>query len=231
LTISDALYGLPNASTNNNPIKIPLEISDCWASRLYSKEGLLTDHVSPKLDDLQLSRISILGEGQTMKDLPDDLQHPSFKKRANRRVMDGTPSEKRGGAPSGLKRLRSGEPCLTITGAAIREFVHPHENRYLTIRECARIQSFPDDFKFYGSTSQKIQQIGNAIPPFLAEIFANHIQEIGFNCDGNDKSGRLLGFKLSKSDGLSPALCQTQEMLSSLCRNNFKQLSIFDHAD
>ena len=81
-----------------------------------------------------------------MKDLPQSLQHDSFKRRASRRVCDGTPSEKRGGAPSGLKRLSYDEPCLTITSAAPSEFVHPTQNRTLTIRECARIQTFPDAF-------------------------------------------------------------------------------------
>ena len=81
----------------------------------------------------QQIRIDMLKPGQTMKDLPDDLQHNSFKRRANRRVCDGTPSEKRGGAPSGVKRLIAEEPSLTITGAAMREFIHPVENRPLLV--------------------------------------------------------------------------------------------------
>jgi DNA (cytosine-5)-methyltransferase 1 len=77
-----------------------------------------------------------------MKDLPEHLQHESFQRRAFRRVMDGTPVEKRGGAPSGLKRLFANEPSLTITSTATREFVHPAEDRLLTLRECARLQTF-----------------------------------------------------------------------------------------
>jgi len=117
--------------------------------------------------------------------------------------MDGTPSEKRGGAPSGLKRLRLDEPSLTITGAAVREFIHPIENPCLTIRECARIQTFPDDFIFSGSNGDKIQQIGNAIPPMLAKAFAKHILMFGFESSDAKMNGELLGFTLSKSEGLS----------------------------
>lgn len=51
-------------------------------------------------------------------------------------------------------------------------FIHPFENRTLTAREAARIQSFPDDFKFYGTKSCVCTQIGNAVPPKLAYFFA-----------------------------------------------------------
>lgn len=162
-------------------------------------------------------RIESLLPGQTMKDLPDHLQHESFKRRANRRVMDGTPSEKRGGAPSGLKRLIGSEPSLTITSASTREFVHPAQDRCLTIRECARLQGFPDEFEFCGSAADQIKQIGNAIPPLLAETFARHIRkQHGFDLVAEDDCGALLGFSLTKADAMSPALRRTHELLETL---------------
>ena len=162
-------------------------------------------------------RIEALRPGQTMKDLPDRLQHESFKRRANRRVMDGTPSEKRGGAPSGLKRLIGTEPSLTITSASTREFIHPIEDRCLTIRECARLQGFPDEFVFSGNAAEQIKQIGNAIPPLLAETFARHIQKrYGFESKAENSSGALLGFSLTKADAMSPALRRTHELLETI---------------
>ena len=62
--------------------------------------------------------------------------------------MDGTPTERRGGAPAGLRRLAPDEPSKAITGGALRDFLHPIENRTLTLRECARIQTFPDEWTF-----------------------------------------------------------------------------------
>ena len=176
----------------------------------------ITEHSFPSQNPTQFRRISMLKPGQTMKDLPEELQHESFKKRANRRVMDGTPTEKRGGAPSGIKRLYYDEPCLTITGAAIRELIHPEENRPLTIRECARIQTFPDDFIFCGNTSEKIRQIGNAIPPLLAYIFARKIKdEYGF--DGSSEGpGVLISYKITKAEAMSPALKRTSALLYAL---------------
>jgi DNA (cytosine-5)-methyltransferase 1 len=230
ITITHALVGLPTPSLDNNPVKYENDFSDTWANPLKSKSKWVTEHFVQKLDETQLERIIKLKQGQTMKDLPDYLQHPSFKKRAARRVMDGTPSEKRGGAPSGLKRLKEDEPSLTITSAAVREFIHPTENRCLTIRECARIQTFPDDFIFIGSNADKIQQIGNAIPPLLAKTFAIHLNEYGFEDSDIKTHGTLLDFILTKSNGLSPALQKTERLLTDLMPIHTHQLTIFENA-
>jgi DNA (cytosine-5)-methyltransferase 1 len=106
-------------------------------------------------------------------------------------------------------------------------FIHPVENRPLTIREAARIQTFSDDFIFSGNASQKIQQIGNAIPPLISYIFAKHIMDnYGFEQESN-VSGRLLGFTLTKADTMSPALKMTEKLLSTLLESNYgKQLTL-----
>jgi DNA (cytosine-5)-methyltransferase 1 len=230
ITLEHALAGLPKPSLENTSLKYENDFSDSWAKELESKSKSVTEHFVQKLDGIQLERISKLKQGQTMKDLPEYLQHPSFKKRAARRVMDGTPSEKRGGAPSGLKRLKIDEPSLTITGAAVREFIHPTENRCFTIRECARIQTFPDDFIFCGSNGDKIQQIGNAIPPLLAKTFAKHIIKLGFNEARVKAEGELLDFVLTKSEGLSPALQKTEKLLFNLKPRHLNQFPLFENA-
>lgn len=222
VTISHAIDSLPVATKDKSKVLKPVETTsvDDFDLLLRDNSNEITDHYFPEVKGIQLERISALKPGQTMKDLPAELQHDSFKKRANRRVADGTPTEKRGGAPSGLKRLHKNEPCLTITGAATRELIHPSENRPLTIRESARIQTFPDSFRFCGNASQKIQQVGNAIPPLLARIFAEHIRDnYGFDSDGVS-SGKLLGFLLTKAGAMSPALKRTEILLSEILNNN-----------
>jgi DNA (cytosine-5)-methyltransferase 1 len=163
-----------------------------------------------------------------MKDLPTEYWHASFKQRAFRRVMDGTPTEKRGGAPSGIKRLRGELQCLTITGAANREFIHPNEDRPLTIRECARVQSFPDWYEFHGNAQSVMQQIGNAVPPLAAAVFAKHIQTLdglfgsGMQCSHTLNNSQLLGYKLTDSTGMSEALKKTESLLSKLMQNQLE---------
>lgn len=227
VTLRHAIGALPEASNNlKAEISYEAEAADQFEDYLRGSSKIITDHFYPKQSPLQWDRIRGLKSGQTMKDLPEHLRHESFKKRANRRVMDGTPTEKRGGSPSGLKRLVYDEPCLTITGAATREFIHPISHRPLTIRECARIQTFPDDFKFIGSASEKIQQIGNAIPPLMARIFAEHIRdEYGFTGQAT-KNGRFISYSVTKADAMSPALKKTCLLLDGVL-NNFSQRDIW----
>ncbi len=176
----------------------------------------------------QQARIEMLEPGQTMKDLPVEMQHASFRRRANRRVCDGTPTEKRGGAPSGIKRLFPDEPALTITGAAMREFVHPKEHRTLSLRECARLQTFPDDFHFSGPTAAALQQIANAVPPLLAEQIGRQIkEEFGFSVVYTPKQPHL-EFALTQSNGMSPALRRTELLLKELIDDEEKQLQLFE---
>ena len=78
-----------------------------------------------------------------------------------------------GGGKRGIaRRLSYDEPCLTLTTSPSQkqtERCHPTETRPLTVREYARVQSFPDDYEFVGSVSSQYKQIGNAVPPRLAE--------------------------------------------------------------
>lgn len=230
VTLSDALINLPKPGSDKEAIINYDFQSNSQLFEFYqTKTNNVSEHFTPYLNGIHLERIKILRQGQTMKDLPEHLQHESFKKRAFRRVMDGTPSKKRGGAPSGLKRLFANQPSLTITSAATREFIHPIEDRTLTIRECARIQTFPDHFEFKGSQSQKVKQIGNAIPPLLAQVFANHIkEEYGFGVKPLEENGKLIGFSLSKANAISPALEQTKGKLTKLKNKQLaKQLDLF----
>lgn len=217
VTLRHTISGLPNPTNNIQSVcQYETMPASEWEVQLRNGAQSVTDHLVPHLTPLQLARIRQLKPGQTMKDLPLELQHPSFQKRSNRRVKDGTPSANRGGAPSSLKRLIFDEPCLTITSAATREFIHPCQDRPLTIREAARIQTFPDSFRFEGNHVQKIQQIGNAIPPLLAKIFAEHIKHnYGFT-PGHSEIGKLIDYSLTKAEAMSPALFSTKELLDKL---------------
>ena len=229
ITLRHTIEGLPAPTLDKHkPIGYPDKPKREWEEQLRDGNEKVYDHVTSKIEGIQLERITNLKPGQSMKDLPESLHHESFRRRANRRVMDGTPTEKRGGAPSGIKRLIFDEPSLTITGVAIREFIHPKDNRPLTLRECARIQTFPDWFRFKGNASDRIKQIGNAIPPLLAQIFAVHLRvHCGFDDVGRNAQGRLFAHTLTKASAMSPALAKTDLRLRGLYEKTAPQLSLF----
>jgi DNA (cytosine-5)-methyltransferase 1 len=193
-TLYDAISDLPTPSTNGDA-------------------PLVADHTYRPLSNDDGERARLLKQGQRMRDLPEAYWHDSYKRRAYRRVMDGTPTERRGGAPAGVRRLKSNEPCKAITSGARSEFLHPTENRNLTLRECARIQTFPDTFQFSGPLSQRALLIGNAVPPRLAEALGRSLMDAFqqalpvMECDG----GALLSFVPTWSEGMSPALRNTVE--------------------
>ena len=76
-------------------------------------------------------------------------------------------------------RMRKDEVSVTITTRfdtpSSGKFTHPYLNRAITVREAARIQSFPDVFVFIGNKSSQMKQVGNAVPPLLAKAIAKSI--------------------------------------------------------
>ena len=229
-TLDEALAGLGQAATEKDAVagyigREPVNSYDAAMREGNHIRGVTQHFQAPTVADRM--QLELLKPGQTMKDLPPELWHESFRRRANRRVSDGTPTEKRGGAPSGLKRLRGSLQALTITGAASREFIHPRENRPLTIRECARIQSFPDRYQWVGNSASVIQQIGNAVPPLAASTLAQHLLRVegSFGSDlaplGATGKPGLLGFVLTEASGMSPALKTTEALLSGLHQESF----------
>lgn len=152
------------ASEFKFPEKYPkvLTVADAF------KKGELFDKNVPKSEGVEYPErkkeiMEEVPEGGYWKDLSDELQ---------REYMGG--SYFLGGGKTGLaRRLSMKMPSLTIVcSPAMKqtERCHPTETRPLTIRESARIQTFPDDWKFQGAKGQQYKQIGNAVPVNLAYV-------------------------------------------------------------
>jgi DNA (cytosine-5)-methyltransferase 1 len=108
-----------------------------------------------------------------MQDLPEELWHPSF------RFYVKEDPNRRGGPNLRLLRLDPQKPALTVTGFIFNKFVHPKENRFITPREAARLQGFPDDWVFEGTLTSAQRQVGNAVPVPLATAVAKAMLEFG----------------------------------------------------
>ena len=112
--------------------------------------------------------MELIPEGGYWKDLSVELQKEYMK----------ASYYHTGGRTGMARRLSWDEPSLTLTCAPAQkqtERCHPSETRPLTVKEYARIQTFPDDLTFAGSTTSKYKQIGNAVPVNLGYHMANSV--------------------------------------------------------
>ncbi len=140
---------------------------------------MISNHIARNVGDKVQERIDALGIGQKMQDLPEHLWHDSF------RYYVKEDKTRKGGPNMRMIRLDPSEASLTVTGYIFNKFVHPTENRYVTVREAARLQGFPDNLEFYGTLTSTQQQVGNAVPIQLAQAVFNKVCEFaalnGFN--------------------------------------------------
>lgn len=125
---------------------------------------------------------NLIPEGGNWRNLPEDLQEYAM----------GGAYESGGGKTGFYRRLAWDFPAPTITGRANRKasaICHPEVTRPLSVRECARIQEFPDSWQFAGSMSQQYQQIGNAVPVGLGRILGKSIlQSLQYPQEGYNKA-------------------------------------------
>lgn len=141
--------------------------------QLAMREGAteyLANHYAPRLSPQNMARLRVLGPGQDWRALPRELL-PAGMQRALRK--DHTRRYRRmtweGIARSIITRFRDPKSG---------EYIHPEQHRTISIREAARIQSFPDWFTFDGTISQQYDQVGNAVPPLLARAVAAQLRSM-----------------------------------------------------
>jgi DNA (cytosine-5)-methyltransferase 1 len=117
-----------------------------------------------------------IGRHRTISWAIDDLREVTDESVANQSQYFKASKAKRGNG-QGDERSRADEPAYTVrANAKSRVQFHYELNRRLTVRECARIQTFPDTFEFPHSATTNIMQIGNAVPPLLAYRVAASIK-------------------------------------------------------
>lgn len=120
------------------------------------------DHITRDVRPDDAEAFALLQEGQTYVDLPDHL----------RRYRSDIFTDK-------YKRLAWSQVSRSITAHIAKDgywYIHPQQDRTLSVREAARIQTFPDWFRFAGQPTIRLRQIGNAVPPMLAELVGLQLQ-------------------------------------------------------
>ena len=126
--------------------------------------NLLYNHVITNTKETAKKRFDALEPGQNFHDLPDNFKasYTDAKRTQNTIYL----------------RLKYDEPSGTVVNVRKSMWEHPIINRALSIREAARLQTFPDSFRFTGTKDAQYQQVGNAVPPILARAIAEKVLHI-----------------------------------------------------
>lgn len=192
VTVKEALCGLPNVVPNSGMEKksytrAQSDYADLMRNNEFWRVGAgtanrLTYHMPMKHRACTLERFSLLKQGESLKDLFERYVGTEREQLQERRVLPRKMFIKRN------YRLKSNEPSPTVTSHCLDEFVHPKYDRALTVRECARLQSFPDTYDFSGGpylvphvdreVQDKYEQIGDAVPPLLAYAWGTELNKL-----------------------------------------------------
>ncbi|RXJ91681.1 DNA (cytosine-5-)-methyltransferase [Arcobacter sp. CECT 8983] len=163
-TVKDAISDLYifEDKQDDEPIKHKLKTESVYQKLIRENSEIVYNH-HPKLPaEITQLKISHVPQGGNWKDIPLDVIGNN---RSNRHS-------------SAYKRLSEKEPSITIdTGNAHSNYFHPLFNRIPSVREAARLQSFPDTFIFEGPRGSQYRQVGNAVPPLLSKAIAEEFMK------------------------------------------------------
>lgn len=191
-TVADALCDIPNIQPNTTKeAKKYLKAGSAYSQLMrndafWRREEFHSDSLSfqvpMKHRDCTLKRFALLSQGESLKNLFDRYQGEERERLQKDRILPKKLFIKRN------YRLKENEASPTVTSHCLDEFVHPRHDRALTVRECARLQSFPDSYQFVGgpfivphidrTVQDKYEQIGDAVPPLLAYAWGKEITSI-----------------------------------------------------
>ena len=164
VTCADAIDDLPSLQTDAGEIIYGEDIQEYktparteYQTKMRKNSDKVQNHIGSIPIEKTKKMISLVPEGKNYKALPEEYRGMYKYHEA-------------------LTRYHSQKPSLTIN-TGHRSHFHYVYNRIPTVRESARLQSFPDDFIFYGNKSQQYKQVGNAVPPMLGKVVATKLKE------------------------------------------------------
>lgn len=157
VTVKDAIEDLPNLKSGADLNILPYRMAAKSDYAKWLRQGLeqCSGHLVTRNSSSVLARYPFIPQGGNWEDIPDNLMvNYTDKSRCHTGIY---------------KRLSEDEPSITVGNYRKSMLIHPWEDRGLSVREAARLQSFPDYYMFCGSIGFQQQQVGNAVPPLLAK--------------------------------------------------------------
>ena len=158
ITVRQALSDLPKLSNGSLANELPYKHNNpsCYARKLRGRRAVSSNHLVTKNASHIVDRFRCVPQGGNWADIPEELM-ANYKDRS--RCHTGI-----------YHRLNNDLPSIVIGNYRKNMLIHPTEDRGLSVREAARLQSFPDWFEFQGTIGFQQQQVGNAVPPLLAKV-------------------------------------------------------------
>lgn len=168
-TVWDAIKDLQSydASYDKNAPKLSYtsenEISE-YGKLMRSGSNGVSNHLTTKTTDVAMKRFKAIQPGKNFHSLSNDLKTTYTKPERTQNTI--------------YLRLNPSEPSGTVVNVRKSMWIHPKLDRAITVREAARLQSFPDKFIFSGTKDSQFQQVGNAVPPLLAKAIAENLLKL-----------------------------------------------------
>lgn len=184
-TVEQAIKNLP-ILTNDDDIEKNVEYihskESSYTKKLRNNCNTVSDHFVHSVHEVMVDRFKYIPQGFNLKQawqegyIPEDIIRKEYYQ--GTRLRKFSDDSLKNMYSNIYRRLKWNDVSCTITHVRKSVLIHPLQNRLLSIREAARLQSFPDNFYFHGSKNSKYQQIADAVPPFLAQAVANYILKI-----------------------------------------------------
>lgn len=160
VTLKDALGDLPVIKSGGSSTEYAKDADNEFLEFVRKSGDALTEHKAPNNGAHLIRIMETLKDGQSKDDLPEEIRPKS-------------------GYGNTYAKLWWEKPSTTITRnfacPSSSRCIHPRDSRAMSIREGARLQSFPDDYVFFGSDGMKKLEIGNAVPPLLSSAIAKQM--------------------------------------------------------
>lgn len=168
LTVADAIADLQDYDVcfdshhGELPYQDVAKIS-CYATLMRAGSSGVNNHITTKTTDVAMKRFKAIQKGKNFHSLDTSLKGTYSKPERTQNTI--------------YLRLDPDKPSGTVVNVRKSMWIHPELDRAITVREAARLQSFPDKFVFVGTKDSQYQQVGNAVPPLLAEGIAHKVLE------------------------------------------------------
>ena len=171
VTVEEAIYDLQAYEPTTGDMDADIDIERQQLADTYFRTMVMSadynkihNHVCTCSRDTAIERFKRIGQGENFHSLPRELKSSYENPSRTQNTI--------------YRRLDPQKPSDTVVNVRKSMWIHPNLNRAVSAREAARLQSFPDTYKFYGTKDSVYQQIGNAVPPLLGRAVAETVLDM-----------------------------------------------------